>query len=98
VVQYILLFHIDSSLNELLVRYERWWSSYVRCFCITFCKLFDETIVLCVYSSYWNIHQLDKYEVTCKLSDVRSFRELSKGKYVLLNRVCKIREKVIRQV
>jgi len=32
------------------------------------------------------------------LSDVKSFRELSKVKYVLLNRICKIREKVIRQV
>ena len=90
----MLHFHLDSSLNELLVRYERWWNSYVRCFCFTFCKLFDETIVLYVYSSYWNI----TYEVTCKLSDVRSFRELSKGKYVLLNYICKIREKVIRQV
>ena len=27
---------------------------------------------------------------------MRSFRELSKGKYVLLNHICKIREKVIR--
>jgi len=94
----MLLFHIDFSLNEWLVRYEHWWNSYVRCFCITFCKLFDETIVLYVYSSYWNIHQLDKYEVTCKLSDVRSCRELSKVKNVLLDRICKIREEVIRQV
>lgn len=42
------------------------------------------------------IHQLDKYKVTYKLSNLKSFRELSKVKYVLLNHICKVREKVIR--
>lgn len=64
---------------------------------LLFCKLFDETIVLYVYSRYWNIRQLDKREVTYKLSNLKSFRELSRVKYILLDHICKLREKVIRQ-
>jgi hypothetical protein len=62
---------------------------------LLFCKLFDETIVLYVYRRYWIIHQLHKHEVTYKLSNLRSFRELSKVKYVLLNHICKIRGKLL---